>query len=220
MQQLKLEDICVIKKVDQPHVKCCYVDYNTGNSISTPHVPSMSIQVKEQDIKLTKYYDKNNDKILKELIDKLLEKKYDGNNLTIKNLLKFTIYDTNELYSHNIANDVPRKFLSRILNLSNHIAMESRVGSADSIVSDNHAHILEHLHHSLSNFNMFHYHGLGNKIIIFKKPDIDRANWSLCHTDDYYALEEIGDYSTQYHVVEIIGLKQLRIKKMNRILND
>lgn len=220
MQLLKLENICLKKKVDMPQIICNYLDYNNYQG-TTNSFPSLSLGIKTKTINLKTPYDNNmDDKILKDLINNFLKKDYDKLDEIQRRLVKFDIYDTDELYKQELS----RKFISKLFMLSNYIAVEGRIGPATAVISDNHSSIIEHQFGFGNQYNngldFFHYSGLGNKIIIFRKTLADQPHWSVYHTDNMYALEEIGNYSNQYHVIEIEGIKQIRLKKLNRIINE
>jgi hypothetical protein len=219
VQLLKLENICLKKRVDMPQITCNYLDYDNYQVGTANSFPSMSLVTKTKTINLKTPYDNNmDDKILKELINNLLKKDYDKLGEIQKRMVKFDIYDTDELYHKQ---ELSRKFISKLLMLSNYIAVEGRNGPATDIISDNHSSIIEHqFGFNNGGLNSFHYSGLGNKIIIFRKTLADQAHWCLFYSDNMYALEEIGNYSNQYHVIEIEGVKQVRLKKLSRIINE
>lgn len=103
--------------------------------------------------------------------------------------------------------------------MSNHISIMGRIGQAYNI-------IIDPIYRKLIdkklwfNYKFFTYKGLSNKIILFK--DFFHTgfygHYKLIYSDTNYILDEIGDFDVQYHVLEIKCLKDIRTKKLKRIL--
>lgn len=215
IEKLKLQHIVKKYTVRQNICKIFYIDNVINNNT---FMPEISTQCHEKTIKLETPYNHNplynlDDVILNLFLNKINK---DEKNLNI---------EFNDL--QNISVNEKMNFVSKIRH-AYMLIHKGTMTSPDSIIFDEkysdifYNSLLEHEYFALKYYT---HNGLGNKIILFKQPEVNSSNcWCFCYTEngyqDYYALEEIGDFSKQYTVIDFKCLKDIRKKKMTRILHE
>jgi len=209
MQILKLEDVVYKYKAENEIIKLNYLDYSYNtNPLLNSYPPEMSINVKEMTITIKDKYPM----LGREIVDEFLL------DLHIKKLIEnFTTEHDNIVEIQNLTLTEPekRKLQSRSVMFSNIIAMEGRIGQADSIIVPRY---LRHVFKDLP-YNVYIHDGLVDKVILFRKPEKDTHNkYIFSYTDSHYSLDEVGDFSKQYNILEIKCVKLNREKKLKRIL--
>ena len=213
INRLKLEDICIINKVNQPEAKMYYLEFVETPSTDTSY-PTLGLQPVEKHFVLDKKYDSNtNETILNELIH-YFHIGYNGADFEGRFVYEF------DWLEKPTETDL-RKIITKIQMSSNKIAMEGRIGPANSVVFDtDYIPLFDKIDklHGTMGFNFFHYPGLDNKVIIFRKNSQEHANYILVHDEQLYDFQEVGDYSKQYNVLTLKCKRGLRQKKLQRIL--
>ncbi|NPV13301.1 MAG: hypothetical protein HPY57_16190 [Ignavibacteria bacterium] len=222
MEQLKLSDIALIHNVNQPVCQYAYIDSQFQQPLNNNTCPEISFIVNKKTITLTRDISKyNEDEILKDIVNQIVDKR-------LNTKMQFNIDDLdklkNEMCSYSmssISSSNVRKLISRVYAISNLVAIESRIGAANSIVVDNHKDIFYFIEKTtLLNYSLFYHKGLGDKIIIFRKPTNDNPHWAIFNDSQKFEYSEIGDSIKMYQVFKLEGYKQMRNKKLQRILND
>lgn len=153
--------------------------------------------------------------ILTHHIEKLVEKDYTDD----MNILR-TVY-FQDLYLPTY--DEKETFRSKVQALNSHIMMNGRIGHATTLIIDPKfvKFFDADIHHLWSSYDFFTHKGLNNKIILAHinvSNSSEKMGYNMFHTDNYYAIEEIGDFDNLYHVLDIKCLKYDRTKKLQRIL--
>jgi len=210
IKKCQFEDIVNITKVNNGQVNHHYLEHTSiqPNTIQNSY-PEITMNLKEIIIELDKRIYPNNN-LLKESIDLLLDKKK-------KHKIK--------ILSKKNQND--KDILLKIDKLIYDIQINSRLGTP---------HIIIIPHHFISLFEQLIFTGftkelelkyvnsnlLNDNIIILRQSDKSNLspNITYYHNDKYYNLVFTNGFENSYEILNIEDLKELRIKKLNRILYD
>ena len=210
MRKLTLDDITKIVNVKTDTVVVSYLEYvispPSGNNLA-----EVGLKVSEKTLTLDKSYQKGMEQqILNTFINKLKVKEE-------KETVERFIIDIKDY--HHIKPEEYRYAMSRPLLASNKVAIDGRIGPANHIVVD--PQYINIIDQSMpNNFTYLSHKGLGDKILVFRKPEKEHAGFIFAHNDDNYSFEEVGDWNPQYQVVKIKCDRRIREKKLKRILND
>lgn len=207
MKKLELEDFVIKHKVNQDISKIHFLDNEINQN--TGSYPEISFKINEKTIELDKEYDYTvtDETLLNLIINNLLFKEQGENfDITVNDIENFLEIDK-------------RKIISKLYMVSNKIAVESRIGPANSIIVDNHMFFFNRLiqENMGGNFNYYYHKGLGDHIIIFKKTTKEQPHIGLFYSNNKFTYEQVGDYSKFYKILKFEGLKQIRMKKLERI---
>ena len=209
MKKLELEDFVIKHKINQDMYKVHYLD-NEVNQNTGGGCEEISFKIDEKIIELDKIYNSNytDDKFLSIIINDLLLKKNKDFDITVNDIEKFFEIDK-------------RKIIAKFFMISNKIAVESRIGPANSIIFDNHMFFFNRLQQEENMggiFNFYYHKGLGDHIIIFRKTTKEQPHIGLFYSNDKFTYDQVGDYSKFYKILKFEGLKQIRTKKLERII--
>jgi len=207
IKNLELEDIIIKKEVEYPIIKYYYIEENITKTTNPSVYPSeISFNPKEKTVELNERYMDNgvfniDSIVLKKQIDKMLEKEK----------TKFMLRDTDGI-----------KTVMDFLNLMKwEIQMRIRRGSSNIqlIMSKN---MYDRLYYYLDSLQeKILIYDIGTNIIMYNKPENNdqSCGYRLFHTNNRYAIEEMGNYSEHFEVIEVKELNDERQKKLERIIN-
>lgn len=196
-----IKDFVEIKESKTQDFEICYVDFFNGITGSNNFG---SLSVLSYKNKTTKPIDEL--EIRKDFLQ------------TVKELAKKKFNFTKEktfTFNDDVLSlpQVNRILISKIMNSSNLIAMEGRIGPGNCIVvSEENYHLFDLK--SLSNYKF--YFAPINDIIVYRNTEFDQPGLKLVLCDDLYALVQIGlNPENQFSLIKL----DVRKKKLERILN-
>jgi len=217
VKKLTLSDIIKKTSVNNNVVQYCFMEYH-------PTVGTFPMEISPtyaKTVELNQKYPSDpfsqqcvDEVILEQHIRKLLLKEY-SDEMNDMRIIYFQDFN-------NPCDEESKKFRLQVQMLSNNIVCKGRIGrEATLIIDPNYVKYFKNDEELWSRYNFFTHKGLNNKIILVHisvKNLYETNNFMLFHTNERYAIEEIGDFDNLYHVLDIKCLKKDRTKKLQRIL--
>jgi len=223
MKELKIEDLCNIYDIAVNEVKFSVSDfYNLNDNViedkedNTYFQPSFKINTYHLFLKQSL----KNVNFEKEAIDLMIENNIDDTSLSddiLKTLKTLIYYDIKDLTNETNF----KKFYSKLVSNGYNIAMNSRIGSAVSVILPFEFHILYDLFMTHGFFKVYYTKYLTDKIIVFRKnnDDVDiYSQFKLFKNDNKYEFYLDKDYNKHYNIINIYSKKQERINKLKKLI--
>lgn len=213
IEKCKIEDFTDEHKIDDSITTCkyCYMDFdNTPAALIQSSIPEICLNIKETTVDLKKYIP-NSYQLIKEAINLLLDEKSKHeinitNHKNINDILLKKIYYLDSLIHQNSLKGssnillIPKKYINLFYNLLNNkktIIRNIEIKYIDSRI-------------------------LNNNIILLRKEksSIDTGLKFIYNKNNMYALSLPENYENCYEILTIKDIKELRTKKLQKILNE
>jgi hypothetical protein len=176
----KIEDFINIKEIEDDNTDLIYIDFKSDGNVMSPEAITRKI-------KLTKKIKDDKD-IISEIVEKI-------NSLSETNdtdiLEKFSLKNINEKNETN----QKRKIFAKILNSSNYIAVQGRIGSGNKMLVSKENYEKYYLD-ELDNYDVI-FEDV-NDIYIFRKNDVDQPGLVMIKNDEKYEIIDVGLYPHKY----------------------
>lgn len=171
----------------------------------------------------------NNEEFEKLIISKLLEQGLKNNDDFISKLNNFdyeqVLYDNKtNVDKYKITN---RKFIAKILNINNYVAVNGRIGPANVIIMNNkiYKELLKNnntLLNNLSSFNIYKTDKISkDKILIYRiSNNIEQPSMILFYNNNEFIITENSKNANKQYILLNINIEFLadkRIKKINKL---